>query len=111
MESGELAAHALIQATRRGDGSEVVVYPRLLRERFGRGSAAGRRAVRLVTRPAFTRPASRLAMAVEPVARVGLRAMIDTEDAGERSMTGLLATALLSMASWGARVPADASRP
>jgi flavin-dependent dehydrogenase len=109
MESGELAARVLQDAIHKGDGSEVSTYRRLLRERFGRGSVVGRRAVRLVTRPSIMKPAARAVMACRPLARVGVRAMVETEDVA--SPSGTMVGALLSLGSWRGHVPKDGPTP
>ena len=106
MESGELAASVIVGALGASDPAAALRYPAMLRDRFGRGLGAGRRAVRFVTKGTIARPAARAALAYGPLARVGLRAMMDVEDGGSGTAGGWAARAVLTVGSLRARVPA-----
>src|SRR5207248_11019803 len=105
MESGELAAIVVAEALRSGHPSLAMRYPALLRERFGRGLGAGRRAVRFLARDGIARPTARVAMAFEPLARVGIRAMLDVDARDGRPVGARVARTLLTLGSLGLRPP------
>ena len=85
MESGRWAAEAIVEAIARRDVGTLDRYPALIRERYGRSFAAGRRFAWAIGDPMVMRVGTRYAMRARFLARPALRAMADVADAGTRT--------------------------
>ncbi len=78
LESGELAARAIVAAAREGsDADPSTLYAAALRSRYGRVSRSGRWFARQIVRPRVTSLAARFGTRIPLASRAAIRFMID----------------------------------